>query len=491
MQPTTAPSIKRTVDLVDRAPEDEFFTPQASNSTLFHHTRTPAHNVVQEIVDLGYRGNAAWGQRITVNLRRSESGDIVQWLCLRLTPRSWLPSDVEESIRVGDWDYADTSGAWTWASSLATQAIQRVEFESGDTLLEAWGGEWMDVWSRIGMDVGRAATWDADIYGQMPPWALRDVGRPAWTATRPTEDGHVYCWLPLALFRHPRTGLPLLSIEEKTQEVRVHITLRPFADVVRRRAVVRATPCEVPLGSTQVFLDVTGGTPIPWVRTLDVNVPGFEEVSVLAGVIHTDGARRTSLMRMPQELLFEPVSHAQFDNPGMGVTGDGCVTVTMNLTLTTLNGPIREIVWFLRRKGVWAYAESTNYGALLEDALVATATTPLTQRPLMTKARLRVDNATWREEDEVWWRMEYGLGKRGGVRAAGGMVYGFSFGEAARWSPDSLQPAGTINGSKVDVRLDIDVDASLAPEGWEVHVFGVGVNWLRFTSGQAGLLFSD
>lgn len=471
---STAPSIKRSVDIVDRTPEDEFFTPLVSDTSVFHRPQTLSHNAVQEIVELGYRGNAAWGQRITVNLRRTETGDILQWLCLRLTPRSWLPPDIEERIGRGEMTYADASGAWTWAASLATRAIQRIEFEIGDTLVESWGGEWMDVWSRIALDAGRAGTWDADIYAQAPSWVIRDVGRPAWTATRPTEDGYVYCWFPLALFRH-QGGLPLSAIDEKHQDVRVHITLRPFEELVRRRAVARISPCETPLGSTQVFLDVTGGTPIPWVRTLDTAVPRFEELSVLAGVLHIDGERR-----VPREILFNPVYHSQFDSPvpvGSGLT-------TMNLTLSSLNGPIREIVWFLRRKGAWAFAEWTNYGARLE-------VTEIVQRPLMTKARLRIDNSTWRDDDEVWWRMEYGQSKRGGVRAAAGMVYGYSFGEAARWSPDSIQPAGTINASKVSVRLDIVVDASLAPEGWEVHVFGIGVNWLRIQAGQAGLLFSD
>ena len=168
--PTTAPSIKRLVDLVDRDQVDDAFYPFKSRNTIFN--RAPQktyHNMVPEIIEIGYQGNAAWGQRITIRLTREDSGDMLQWLCVRLQPRSWLGGDLDAKLQSGLWSYQDTSSAWMWATSLGTAAIQRVEFEIGDAVVESWSGEWMDVWSRMWMDGGRSATWDADIYGQGPP----------------------------------------------------------------------------------------------------------------------------------------------------------------------------------------------------------------------------------------------------------------------------------------------------------------------------------
>jgi hypothetical protein len=112
-----------------------------------------------------------------------------------------------------------------------------------------------------------------------------------------------------------------------------------------------------------------------------------------------------------------------------------------------------------------------------------------------------VGNATWRDEIEQWWRVEYGLEHRGGVRAAGGMVYGFVFGDAREWCGMDLQPAGTVNASRADLRLDLEIAVPTeAPTGcgddangraWEVHVFGIGLNWMRFVGGLAGPLFKD
>jgi hypothetical protein len=500
-----APPVKRLVDLVDRGPEDDAFFPAASNETIFRRTWPSYHNVVQEIVELGYQGNAAWGQRITIPLKRMESGDLLSWLCLRLQPRTWLGADLESKLVDGAWDYADPSGAWMWAASLGSIAIQQVELEIGDTTIEKWPGEWMDVWSRCWMDGGRAAVWDSDIYGQLPCWEIRDSTRPPWTTVLPTEDGYVYCWLPLTFLRRPQTAFPLVAMGEQ-QEIRVHVTLRPFHEVIRQRAQPIPEYGATPLGSKIVLLDKSGPTPVPWEFVLPSQIPGFEDATVFAGVVHTENPLREAYMRVPIEMLYERVVHMRFDVPDKITGPEPCRNVQMSCPLLDFNGPIRELCWFVRRKAVWRHNEWTNYGRLLEEALVATIDpdsvndrpTPI-QEPLMKRARLLVDNAVWRDESEEWWRLEYGLAHRGGVRVALGYVYGFALGDAAGLRGDELQPAGTINASRSRMKLELTIEppspaASACGESetsWEVHVFGIGLNWLRFVNGMAVPLFQD
>jgi hypothetical protein len=500
--------IKRLVDLVDRGPADDHFYPATGSDTLFRATWARYQNAVPEMVEVGYLGHAAWGQRITVPIRRAETGDMLQWLCLRLKPRSWLGSELENKVVSGAWTYADPSGAWMWAASLGSVAIQKVEFEIGDTLVERWGGEWMDVWSRTWLDAGRAPVWDSDLYGQMSPMILRDTTRPGWTTVRPTSDGYVYCWLPLTFLRRPQSAFPMAAVGD-LQEIRVHITLRPFTDVVRRRARVRSSASETPLGEIVGFTDNTGLSPIHRNVRLPTRVPEFEDATVFAGVTHFEDPLRSAYMRQPLELLYEPVTHMVFDVSDKLARARGeDETVGMQLRLTELNGPIREICWFLRRKTVWQYNEWTNYGALGEDELVATADrnefavqVPV-PTPMLRRARLLVENAVWRDEEEQWWRQEYGLAHRGGIRAARGMIYGIILGDGREWMAEDLQPAGTINASKAEIRLDLEIappppapspcGPEAAPEvGWEVHVFATGLNWMRFVRGLVGPLFKD
>jgi len=503
-----APNIKRLVDLVDRGPEDDVFYPSSSTNTIFYREFPPYHNVVPEIVEIGYKGSAAWGKRITINLTRKDSGDLLQWLCVRLQPQSWL-GEYENNIKSGIWGYQNPDTTWMWAASLGTAAIALVEFEIGDTVVESWPGEWMDIWSRTWMDGGRCAGWDADMYAQISANIMRDESRPPWTTVQPTEDGYVYCWLPLSLLRRPQTAFPLIAMGE--QEVRVHVTFRPFADVVRRRTVARQSPCEVPLGETVVFLDKTGATPVPLAKVLPTTVPGFDDVTILVGVVHMEDPLRSTYLRTPMELMYETAQYSRFDlpegivqptsttiivNPDLpnSVTQVSATIITVNFPLREFNGPIREICFFMRRKGVWRFNEWTNYGALAEeDFFISTVYQP-EQQPILVSAKLMVGNAVWRDETEEWWRLEYGLDHRGGVRLASGFVYGFTFGDAAGWKPEDLQPAGTVNASRADMRLTLTMKAPLAdqgPAGWDVHVFGIGLNWMRFVKGLAVPLFKD
>jgi hypothetical protein len=174
----------------------------------------------------------------------------------------------------------------------------------------------------------------------------------------------------------------------------------------------------------------------------------------------------------------------------------------MNFPLREFNGPIREIAFFLRRKGVWRFNEWTNYSAYSEDEqypLNFQSTTGFIdkQEPILVSAQLMVGNAVWRDETENWWRLEYGLNHRGGVRLTSGFVYGFVLGDAADWKAEDLQPASTVNASRADMRLTLTMQAPTPIEGidyvsgWEVHVFGIGLNWMRFVKGLAVPLFKD
>ena len=499
---TAAPNIKRLVDLVDRGPEDDVFYPTDSNNTIFRREFLPYHNQVSEILDVGFKGDAAWGGHIEIPLNRKDIGDLLQWLCVRIKPASWLGPDLESRLRSGLWDFYDQTGAtWTWASSLGSIAIARVEFVVAGTVIESWPGEWMDVWSRTWLDAGRSGGWDADIYGQRPFSQIRtaDFNNNPASVFQPTEDGYVYCWIPLAFFRRPRLAFPLVAVDP-SQEIQVNIWFRPFTDVVRRQTVPRTDPCETPLGSTVVLQDQSGSTPIPWSFVLPTTVPGFDDFAVLAGVVHTEDPLRSNYMRVPMELLYEPVRHMRFVLPEP-LMGASATPVTLNFPLTELNGPIREICFFLRRRGVWQFNEWTNYGALLEADFFPTFASVAglipTQQPILVNAQLQVGGAVWRDEAEQWWRTEYAVEHRGGVRLSRGMVYGFSMGDSSGWDTEDMQPAGTVNASRATMRLTLTMQApAVTPgntyiPGWEVHVFAVGYDWMRFVAGQAGRLFMD
>jgi len=495
--------MKRLVDLVDRGVLDDQFSPAGTPNTIFSRKWPTYHNFVAETTEVSYQGNAAWGQRITVNLSRyNVQGDMLQWICVRFKPLTWLPGDVSEKLFAGTWSYANPAQAWMWASSLGSIAIKQVEFQIGDTTIETIPGEFLDIWSRQWMDGGRAGLWDLDVYGQLGTNQIRDTNNEPWTTLQATEDGYVYSWLPLSFFKRPSSPFPIIACGD--QEIRLQITFRPFTEVIRMRATSRSSPTDSPLGRTIAFADITGPVPIPFDVQMPSAAPPFEDATVFAGIIHLEDPLRGRYLRDPFEMMYEPVKYMSFDIADQVATGNG--TVLMQLRCTDFAGPIREICWVLRRKYVWGYNEWTNYGALLEDALVASnisagTSTTVYQQPLMTNAVVMVDNAVFSDEAEDRYRIAYGLDHRGGARVGNGMVYGYVFGNAPGWDAENLQPAGTVNASRATIRLDLTVQVPPAPakydpavagaQGWVVHVFGINVNWMRFVNGRVGPLFAQ
>jgi hypothetical protein len=492
--------MKRLVDLVDRGVLDDEFTPGTTNNTIFRRVWPRYHNSVSETTEVAYQGNAAWGQRISIPVSLFNiHGDMLQWICVRFKPLSWVPGDVYARLYAGTWSYYDPARAWMWANSLGSIAIKQVEFQIGDTTIETIPGEFLDIWSRQWLDGGRAGIWDLDIYGQLGVNKIRDTTNAPWTTVQPTEDGYVYSWIPLAFLKRPTSPFPVISCG--SQEVRILVTFRPFTEVIRMRATPRESPTETPLGQTIAFADITGPVPIPHDVQIQVGVPPFEDATVYAGIVHLEDPLRSRYLRDPFEMLYEPVKYTTFDIPDSVSATTG--TVLMQLRLTEFAGPIREICWFIRRKFVWGYNEWTNYGALLEDDLAASnisAGTGVTvyQQPLMVSAQIMVDNAIWSDELEDQIRIDYGLGCRGGARVTSGMVYGYTFGSSK--SSQDLQPAGTVNASRSTIRLNLTIQAPPAPaygadvagaQGWVVHVFGIGLNWMRFVNGAVGPLFSQ
>ena len=107
----------------------------------------------------------------------------------------------------------------------------------------------------------------------------------------------------------------------------------------------------------------------------------------------------------------------------------------------------------------------------------------------MSAILLSYQEAVWADEEERWWRAQGDILLPGGIRAYGNYIYCYNFAE----KPADFSPSGSLNASRVDMRLLLTV----APPGgaedleWSVHVFYVGTNWIRFQNGLANLVFMD
>jgi len=476
--------MKRIVTLVDRGAFEEYVYPRTETATKFQPMSGQTyHNFTQDVAVWPFSGSPAWGQRITFSVPWPWQADFLNWIALRLKPLSWMPPSAQSHIgpEVADWEPTDSANFWVWAASLGTAAIARAEMEVDGVIIESFSGDWLNVWNKTLHGCTEAVAYDDAVYGSADPATQPKYG------FQVGDDGYVYCYLPFWFSKHPNTAFPLVSCSGP-DTVRFHITLRPFHEVVAKLATPAADCRDSPLNTNFTVRDYS--FPFFYTRIIPNarSVPGFESADLVCGITNIDGPLREGYIKDAHEILMEPVVETSFGEPLKYVVNTGAAdTIKVQLPLTIANGPIRQLVFFLRRKAATElWRDWTNYSATLA-AEADPVWNPV--RPMLVRAQLQVGTAVWADEDERWWRAAGDVILPGGVRAYGNYVYAYNFADR----PADFSPSGSLNASRADMRLLLTV----APPGgaadgeWSVHVFVVGTNWIRFQAGLANLVFMD
>jgi hypothetical protein len=289
--------------------------------------------------------------------------------------------------------------------------------------------------------------------------------------------------LPFSFQRiRARNGFPLLSCKEGT--VRIALTLRPFSECVRIASGVRPTCNETPLGKSFIFNVQGGGTQTVVASS---TIPQFNDVRLITYGSLLDGKLRQACLRVPFDRLFREVQIFKFTEPIKYID-----TVTSNDTVRLqlpieVNGPVEEILWFIRRKAVSLNNEWNNYSNRIESEYNSI------YRPfesMLVYGRIQVNGSPLIEAEGDYFRRDAAKRHRGGIVAYDNFAYGYCFAQ----SPGLQNPSGWINASRTsDVRLRLDIRPPGGSQDleFEVAVYSISLNWVRFENGIANKVFSS
>jgi hypothetical protein len=206
----------------------------------------------------------------------------------------------------------------------------------------------------------------------------------------------------------------------------------------------------------------------------------------------TDGKLRTALLKAPFERIYREVQPFYFGEPKkymVNTPANGIVRLQLPLEV---NGPVEEIIWFIRRKAVSNNNEWINYSNTLETEYNER------YRPfssMLDRASLWVNGTPFIEAEGDYFRRNISQNHRGGIVGYNNFVYGYTFAER----PGRHDPSGWMNASRSsDVRLRIDVrQPSLSPNiqtdelEFEVVVYCLCINWVRYQNGIVNKVFSS
>lgn len=470
--------ITTLLDLTNRDLQENDLFPLDTDTTWFtrdtERRTLPFTPLVQEIP---YRGPAAFGQRFSFDLGSLHVGDLLFGAALQIRLGHWLDPQTQLLYSAGKLAYDDPATSWEYANALGASIIKEAELEIDGRTIETIDGDFINVFSLLFSDFNTQFPVAYDHLGRISTGRLLAQTQPRLF---PTEGGILHCILPLFFMRtRYQSALPMVAIREGL--VRLHVTLRPFEECVRQLRGFRDSCTAVPLGLTTTF------TPPRTVKTA-IAAPPFESLQLITYGAITDGQFRRDMLYDPFEVLYREVQTFSFDEPLKYVTGKRSESsvITVQLPLEA-NHPLEEIIWFVRRKGVAENNAWTNYTSCLEaewgDGLKA-------GQPLLQRAAVQANGVTLCEAEEQYFRQLAAQHHKGGYAAYANFVYGYPF---ARF-PGEHQPSGTLNASRLNsLRLILDVRApgGVLDGAWEVKVFCVAINWLRFENGLANPMFED
>jgi hypothetical protein len=476
-------TIKTLLDLTDRDSQENYLFPLATNVSWFSKDRNrKTVSFIPHVQTSLFRGPAEFGQRFCFDIGSLRNGDLLFGAALEIKLGHWLDSITLNDLEAGRITYTDVTAAWEYANSLGSACVSSAELEIDGKTVETIDGDFIHVFTTLFGDYNAQVGVAYDHLGKLPIQTLRNMA----TTPRnfPTEDGYIHCPLPFFFGRVKyQEALPLIASKEGY--VRIYITLRPFSELVRRVSGARASCDETPLGKR---IEFTNG----W-RTTSNTIPLLESVALITHGALLEGDYREHLLRKQFEMIHREIQIFSFTEPTKYsvAKNDAADTVTIQLPLEA-NHPIEEMVWIIRRKATSINNEWTNYSNRVESEWPASAPQEaFFTQPMLLSAQVQVNGITMINAGEQYFRQHIARKHKGGYAAYSSYIYGLSFAEM----PGVHQPTGSINASRVNsLRLTMEIKnpgGSLAQQEWEIKVFCVEINWLRFANGLANPLFED
>jgi hypothetical protein len=461
------------IDLADRDEMDNQLFPLDAEKSWFSRTASrrvlPFTPILQEFIT---KGTLDFGGKFVFEVD-SKACDLLFSVGLQIKLGHWLPSDILVRLQSGTFSYNDPSLAWFYANSLGSVLIQRADLIVEEQIVETVDGDFSNIFSKVYEDSNTNFGLANDAYGSVGIVDLK-----GWNPKRvfPTNNGYITCILPFSFQRvRLKNGFPLLSCKGK---VRIEVTLRPFSECVRIANGVRVGCNETPLGKK---FNISGQSVFA-----SAVEPAFLDARLVTYGVLTDGKLREALIKAPYERLFREIQKFSFSEPKRYLVNAGGGIVRLQLPLE-VNGPLEEIIWVIRRKAVALNNEWTNYSNTLESEY------DVVNRPFKSMLKygaLQVNGIPLIEADGDYFRRNIAKNHKSGIVAYNSFIYGYTF----ALEPGSHNPSGWINTSRTtDVRLRLDI---VPPNGsedleFEVLVYCICMNWLRFENGLVNKLFSS
>ena len=159
-------------------------------------------------------------------------------------------------------------------------------------------------------------------------------------------------------------------------------------------------------------MNITGGGETTVIA--NTTIPQFQDCRLVTYGMLVDGKLRNALLKAPFERMYRDVATFRFGEPKKYVVNtptSGHVSLQLPLEV---NGPVEDIIWFIRRKAVSINNEWLNYSNRLESEYDQTFR-PL--QSMLAGANIQVNGISIVQENGEFFRRQIAKRHRGGIVA--------------------------------------------------------------------------
>lgn len=327
-----------------------------------------------------------------------------------------------------------------YTNSFGHALIEEVRCEIGGHEFDTQGGHIMEVLEELTHGPGKRLQ---SMVGFAPT-----VQQLTFNALR-----EQYLWVPFRFWfnKNYEQALPLIALQY--HEVKFTLNTNQIANLVVRSGQ-----------ATNPALVVVPDQP--------------DEMALLANYVFLDTQERRLFARQSHQYLIEQV---QFT----GTQAHTASTPTDNIKLL-FNHPVKELLWFAQRDTQVALNLWNDWTGINDASGLPTDPIVSAQLFLNGHDRTIEHNSAYYRTVQPWQHHTNIPGQDGGPA----FIYDYSF----ALFPESLQPSGTCNFSRIDnVVLRLEYPSVASGLSWDglIWIFATNYNSVKIVSGMAGLMYAN
>ena len=331
---------------------------------------------------------------------------------------------------------------------LGETILEEYHISIGGNMVDKQYGEWLHIWNELALESSKRYGYEKMI-GNVPhnykpdDYNLKENGD--------IQSPQQQVVVPLKFWFNSSPGLALPLIALQYHDIEIHITLKPLSHLY----------VEIPEGSSNVTrvtdsnLYFSGST---------LNIQPYLECNY----IFLDNEERTFFSQNSIDYLIDQVTRTQFQELGNN-----------NILDLKLQNPVKEIIWVLGRNDRYQHNNWLMYGDEndVNDIEVE----------ILKSAKLTFNGLDRIEEKEApYFSLIQPYQHHTCIPKVGIYLYSFSL------TPEKFQPTGSCNMSRINkVQLHLNTRTPQTSDyKYDCSVYTVNYNFLRITSGLAGVAFA-